>query len=75
MALKSSCLHLETSGQHLKNGTERLIINEMTNVWQNILACDALCNPFRAPNNPCLSIFLILNVMFDSFTPSHNICT
>jgi len=24
----------------------------MTNVWQNVLACDALCNSYRAPINP-----------------------
>jgi len=29
----------------------------MANVWQNILACDAIVNPYRVnPNNPCLSI-------------------
>lgn len=27
----------------------------MANIWQNILACDAVCNPLRAPNNPILS--------------------
>ena len=27
----------------------------MTNVWQNVLAVDAICNAYRAPNNPCLS--------------------
>ncbi|XP_046652475.1 WD repeat-containing protein 13-like [Daphnia pulicaria] len=26
----------------------------MANVWQNILASDALCNHLRTPNNPCL---------------------
>jgi len=26
----------------------------MTYVWQNVLACDALCNPYRAPKNPNL---------------------
>lgn len=33
---------------------------KMTNIWQNVLACDALCNPFRAPNNPSLSILIFL---------------
>lgn len=38
----------------------------MTNVWQNILACDALCNAYRAPNNPCLS-----RVYFVTFAICH----
>lgn len=40
----------------------------MANVWQNILASDALCNHLRTPNNPCLSMYCRIYCFYRIFS-------